>query len=73
MQSGYDTEYFLVLLALCVGALFVLSRLVVALGPGLTRTRTSFTNPPSLGGRLFLICSIAVAPATGSPPLSLRI
>jgi len=73
LQTGNDTEYILVLVALCVGAAFVSARLIVSLSPSFSRASVGSTFhyvPKSL---FFLIHPVALASATGSPPLSLRI
>jgi hypothetical protein len=73
LQTGNDTEYLLVLLALCVGALFVLGRLIVTLSPNFPASGISYALQSALNSMLFLIRPTAVALASASPPLSLRI
>lgn len=73
LQTGTDTEYFLVLLALCVGAAFMLARLIVSLCPNLLLSSVSYTFHCVRNSSFFLIRPVALASATGSPPLSLRI
>lgn len=73
LQTGHDTEYPLVILALCVGALFMLGRLIVMLPPRLHTSGVSFMLDSALGTLSFLIRPSAFATTPGSPPLSLRI
>ena len=73
LQTGNDTEYLLVLLALCVGALFVLGQLIVAFDPKFPESSVGFTLRSAPGSLLLLIRPTALASASGSPPLSLRI
>src|SRR5580700_3327725 len=73
LQTGNDTEYLFVLLALCVGAVYVLRQIVVALDFSLTRSGVRFTLPTSLISLSFLKRSAALTLASASPPLSLRI
>jgi len=73
LQTGNDTEYPLVILALCVGAAFILGRLImrVSLSLPVTSARCALLSP-----LISMPCSIAFIPsvaAPGSPPLSLRI
>lgn len=73
LQTGHDTEYPLVILALCVGAAFVLAQLIVSLSPSFSRSsvRSTFHYVPL--SLFFLIRPVALVSSTGSPPLSLRI
>ena len=73
LQTGVDTEYVLVLAALCVGALFVVARLIVALSPSFSGFSAGSVLRFVQNSLLFLIRFIALTPASGSPPLSLRI
>jgi uncharacterized membrane protein required for colicin V production len=73
LQTGNDTEYFLVLLALCVGAAFVLAQLIVSLSPSFLRRSVRFTFHCVQNSSFFLTRPIALASVTGSPPLTLRI
>src|SRR5579863_2144060 len=73
LQTGNDTEYPLVILALCVGAAFVLGRLIMrfSLSLPVISARCALLSP-----LISTPCSIALLPsvaAPGSPPLSLRI
>jgi hypothetical protein len=73
IQTGQDTEYALVVLALCVGVVYALARLAVSLGPRLSFI-TDVPNLPGIrGSLLFLIHPIALDSASGSSPLNLRI
>ena len=73
VQTGNDTEYTLVLLALCVGVVYALARLIVALSPGLSFISVGSNSPGIQGSLLFLIHPVPLVSASGSPPLSLRI
>jgi hypothetical protein len=73
LQTGHDTEYTLVLLALCVGAVYTLARLIVTFSPGLSSISGGPNSPRIQGPLLFLVHPIALDSAPASPPLSLRI
>jgi len=73
LQTGNDTEYTLVLLALCVGAVYTLARLIVRFGSGLSSIIVELCSPSIRGSLLFLIHPIALDSAPGSRPLNLRI
>ena len=73
LQTGHDTEYTLVLLALCVGVVYTLARLIVTFSPGLSSISVGPNSPRIQGPLLFSIHPIALDSAPGSPPLSLRI
>ena len=73
IQTGQDTEYTLVLLALCVGAVYALARLIVRLSSGLSSISFGPNSPRIQGSLLFLIPPIALDSASGSRPLNLRI
>ena len=73
IQTGQDTEYALVVLALCVGAAYTLARLVVRLSPGLSSISVGPNSPGIQGSLLFLVHPIALDSPSGSPPLNLRI
>ena len=72
-QTGNDTEYPLVVIALCVGAAFVLVRLIVTLSAKLWSSTVRYALRSALNSLPFLIHPTALALAFGSPPLSLRI
>ena len=73
LQTGQDTEYTFVALALCVGALYALARLIVMVHPISSATKY-ISALCSLNGSLFLvICPTALATLSESPPLNLRI
>ncbi len=73
LQTGRDTEYTLVLLALCVGVVYTVARLIVTLSPGLSSISVGPNSPGIQGSLLFLIHPIALDSASGSRPLNLRI
>jgi hypothetical protein len=73
LQTGNDTEYTLVLLSLCVGAVYALARLIVRLGSGLSSIIAELCSPSIRGSLLFLIHPIGLDSASGSRPLNLRI
>ena len=72
-QTGHDSEYPLVILALCVGAAFVLGRLIVTLSLNVSVSSVRYAILAAVNSMTDLIHSTALAPAAGSPPLSLRI
>lgn len=73
LQTGHDTEYPLVILALCVGIALVLRRLVLTLSPNIPSSSLGYVLRMSLNSMPFLILPTALAAFPGSPPLSLRI
>jgi len=73
LQTGNDTEYMLVLLALCVGAVFVLGQFIVGLDLNFLSVSIRFTLPSALNSFHFSIRPTALPLASASPPLSLRI
>jgi hypothetical protein len=72
-QTGNDSEYPLVILALCVGAAFALARLIATLPLNFPASSISYALQSALNSSAFLIRPAALAFASGSPPLSLRI
>src|ERR1700730_2597269 len=72
-QTGNDTEYALVVLALCVGVVYTLARLIVTLSPGLSSISVGPNSPRLQGSLLSLIYPIVLDSAISSPRLSLRI
>jgi hypothetical protein len=73
LQTGNDSEYLLVLLALCVGAAFVLGQLIVTLSPNLPASGIRCALHTALISLPFSIRPTAAAMASASPPLRLRI
>ena len=73
LQTGNDTEYLLVLLALCVGAVFVLGRLMLILFLDFPASSISYALESALNLLPFLTPPPALALVSASPPLSLRI
>jgi hypothetical protein len=73
LQTGNDTEYTVVLLALCVGVVYTLARLIVGLRSGLSSISVGPDSPRIQDSLLFLIHPMALGFASGSPPLNLRI
>ncbi len=73
LQTGHDTEYTLVLLALCVGAVYTFARLILGLGSELSSISIGPNSPRIRDSLLFLIHTIALGSASGSRPLNLRI
>jgi hypothetical protein len=71
LQTGNDTEYALVLLALCIGAACSLARLIVIVTRGFSFRAFLFL---ALCVQHFVssLISFSVSPP-GSPPLTLRI
>jgi hypothetical protein len=73
LQTGNDTEYPLVILALCVGAAFVLARLIVTLAPNFSMFSIGYPLQSTSKSWLSSVRPAALALASASPPLSLRI
>jgi hypothetical protein len=73
MQTGQDSEYPLVILALCVGAAFVLGRLILTLPVNLSMSHVRYAILSEISALPSCFRSPEFAPALGSPPLSLRI
>ena len=72
-QTGHDTEYPLVVLALCIGAAMVLGRLILTFSLNLSVSSIRFAIISSLNSFTYLIRPAEMVPAFGSPPVSLRI
>jgi hypothetical protein len=73
LQTGNDTEYTLVALALCIGIVFALVRLAVTLFPNSPVSRTDSELLSLQNASFFLVVSAIVIAASASPPLNLRI
>src|SRR5258708_20463058 len=73
LQTGNESEYPLVILALCVGVAFALARLITTLSPNITTSSISYALQSALNSLPFSIRPPALALASASPPLSLRI
>jgi hypothetical protein len=73
LQTGNDTEYTLVLLALCVGMVCALARLIVIFPPNSSSAIVTSIACNLNGSLLFMIRPIALDSASGSPPLNIRI
>jgi hypothetical protein len=73
LQTGNDSEYPLVILALCVGLVLALGRLIPALSMNLQASSIRSVLPTALHSMLFSVRPAALALASASPPLSLRI
>jgi hypothetical protein len=73
LQTGHDSEYPLVILALCVGAAFVLGRLILTLPVNLSMSHVRYAILSEINPLPYFFLSPEFAPALGSPPLSLRI
>jgi hypothetical protein len=73
LQTGNDSEYPLVILALCVGAAIVLGRLIMTLSLNLPMSSARYVFPSALISLPCLIALITLVATPGSPPLSLRI
>jgi hypothetical protein len=73
LQTGNDSEYPLVILALCVGLVLALGRLIPALSMNLQASNIGSVLPSALNSMPFSFRSTALALASASPPLSLRI
>ena len=73
LQTGNDTEYPLVILALCVGAAFVLARLIVTLAPNFSMFSVGYSLQSTLISWFLSARPPALDLASASSPLSLRI
>src|SRR2546425_7170963 len=73
LQTGYDTESALVILALCVGVVYALAKLIVTFCPSLSATNFISTFCCAKDSLFPLIGPTAFAPLLESPPLNLRI
>jgi hypothetical protein len=73
LQTGQDTEYTFVVLALCVGALYAFARLIVTVYPSPSATKYISTLCCLKRSLFLVICPTALAAFSESPPLNLRI
>ena len=73
IQTGNDTEYALVVSALCIGIVFTLARLAVAILSNFAVFSAGSTLPSIQNARPSLISSATFVRASTSPPLNLRI
>jgi hypothetical protein len=73
LQTGNDTEYTLVALALCIGIVFTLVRLAVTLLSNFPVSRINSGLLSLQNASFFLVALAMSGAASASPPLSLRI
>lgn len=74
LQTGNDTEYSLVALALSIGVAYSLTRLVLTLSPVLGSFIRALTHSHGLNGLESAFSGVTqIAVSTGPPPLALRI
>jgi hypothetical protein len=73
LQNGNDSEYPLVILALCVGMAFALGRLIIRLSPIMPVSSMRYFLPSASNSLSFMLLPSAMVLASASPPLSLRI
>jgi hypothetical protein len=73
LQTGNDSEYPLVILALCVGIAFALGQLIVTLSQNLLTSSIRYALQSILTSLALLIRPTALAMPSLSPLLSLRI
>jgi hypothetical protein len=73
LQTGHDSEYPLVILALCVGAAFVLGRLLLTLPVNLSMSGVRYAILSEISSLPCFFRSPEFAPVLESPPLNLRI
>jgi hypothetical protein len=74
LQTGSDSEYPLVILALCVGLVLALGRLIPKLSMNLQASSIlRYAIQSTLNSLAFSIPAAVLAFASASPPLSLRI
>ena len=72
LQTGHDSEYPLVILALCVGAAFVLGRLILTLPVNLSMSGVRYAILSEINS-FPCFRSPEFAPVLESPPLNLRV
>lgn len=72
-QTGHDAEYPLVVLALCIGAAFILARIAITLSRKPLVSGIRFARRLALKFSLSSILPATLVPAPESPPLNLRI
>jgi hypothetical protein len=73
LQTGSDSEYPLVILALCVGLAFALARLIITLSPNFPAANISYDLQSALNSLVFSVRPATLTVASASPPVSLRI
>ena len=73
LQTGNDTEYTLVLLALCVGMVCALARLIVTLSRSSSSAIDTSIACNLNSSPLLMICPVAWAASESPPLLSRRI
>ena len=73
LQTGNDSEYPLVILALCVGMAFALGELIVTLSPNFLTSSIRYTLQSALNTLSFFVRPTTLVFASASPPFSLRI
>jgi hypothetical protein len=73
LQTGNDTEYTLVVLALCIGIVFALVRLILALLSIFFILSTSLDRKSLRNTSFYALALVLLASASDSPPLNLRI
>jgi hypothetical protein len=73
LQSGSDSEYPLVVLALCVGMAFALGRLIISLSPDMPVLSFRYILQSGVNFSSFSVHPTELVLASTSPPLSLRI
>jgi len=73
LETGNDTEYTLVVLALCIGTVFTLARLIITLSANFSVSSANSMVQSLQNSLFFLIAPPVLVPVSGSPPLNLRI
>src|SRR5258708_33328437 len=73
LQTGNDTEYTVVLLALCVGMVCALARLIVIFPPNSSSAIATSIACNLNGSLLSMIHTIPLGSASASPPLNIRV
>ena len=72
LQTGQDTEYTLVVVALCVGTVLALAKLIATFFPGSAATRFIPECRSYRRSNFDTLCFAGFDPPSESPPLSLR-
>lgn len=73
LQTGSDSEYPLMIVALCVAVAFSLARLVAVFCSSVRSSGVRPAIPSAAALPTLLIALASLAPSPGSPPLNLRI
>lgn len=73
LQTGNDSEYPLMILALCVGVALVLGRFILTLAPNILVSSVRYALQSAMNSLPCLSAPFALNTGPASPPLHLRI